>query len=435
MIILFRHIAFIVILGSFFANAQEEGFQSLFNGKDLTGWDGNPELWSVEDGVITGRTKGPDHLSYNQFLIWRGGELKNFELRVKLRLEGNNNSGIQYRSKELPDVGKWVVGGYQCDMHSNPPYNGMIYHERGRGIVVKNGQSVVTDPKGGQWIVAERDSVEVDLGDWHEYTIIARGNHITHKIDGKTTIELVDHDEAGRSLSGLLAFQVHRGPAMKVQIKDVRLKELPEGGVTPFAKADIPPDAQMVEKPKPRGKGKAKAKAKAKAKGAPKGKGKAKAKGKAAPKRGRPREVGPRVGENKATPVDRIKAPEGFKVELIYSVPGGEQGSWVALCNDDKGRIYASDQYGDLYRFSPPEAGKTLQQDDVEKVPVNIRAINGMVYAFGALYAGVNDYEQKMQSGLYRISDTDGMTSWIRWNYCAVLTRRVTTEYTRSCQR
>ena len=125
-------------------------------------------------------------------------------------------------------------------------------------------------------------------------------------------------------------------------------------------------------------------------------------------KNAKPKQVGPQIGDNKATPVERIKVPEGFKVELIYSVPGVEKGSWVALCNDDKGRIYASDQYGGLYRFKPPAAGKPLAENAVHKVPVNIRAINGMTYAFGALYVGVNDYERKMQSGLYRITDTDG---------------------------
>ena len=122
----------------------------------------------------------------------------------------------------------------------------------------------------------------------------------------------------------------------------------------------------------------------------------------------RPAGVGPAIGENKATPVERIRALPGFRVELLYSVPGGEQGSWVALCNDPKGRIYASDQYGDLYRFTPPAAGQVLSAAAIEKVPVNIRAINGMVWAFGALYAGVNDYESKIQSGFYRISDSDG---------------------------
>jgi putative heme-binding domain-containing protein len=127
-----------------------------------------------------------------------------------------------------------------------------------------------------------------------------------------------------------------------------------------------------------------------------------------AKKERRPAVVGPAIGENKATPVERIRALPGFKVELLYSVPGVEQGSWVALCNDPKGRIYVSDQYGDLYRFTPPAVGKSLQPDAIQKVPVNVRAINGMVWAFGALYAGVNDYESKIQSGFYRISDTDG---------------------------
>ncbi len=389
-------------------NAQE--FQSLFNGKDLTGWDGNPELWTVEDGAITGRTKGPEHLSYNQFLIWRGGELKNFVLRAKIRTTGNN-SGIQYRSKELPENGKWSVGGYQCDVHPKPENNAMIYHERGRGIVVQNGQSVVADTAGDRWIVAERDPVAVDIDQWHEYKIIAKGNHLSHFIDGQLTIEFADYDEANRSLAGLLAFQVHQGPAMEVQIKDVQLKALPDGGVTDFANADIPSDAQKIEKPKPKApKGKSKGKGKgspaAKGKAAPKAKGKASPKAKPAPKK-KQTEVGPAIGENKATPVDRIKVPEGFAVELLYSVPGGEQGSWVALCPDDKGRIYASDQYGSLYRFEAPAPGKTLDPASVTKVPVEIRAINGMVFVDGALYAGVNDYETKFQSGVYRITDTN----------------------------
>ena len=118
--------------------------------------------------------------------------------------------------------------------------------------------------------------------------------------------------------------------------------------------------------------------------------------------------VGPAIGENKATPVSRIKVAPGFAVELIYSVPGVEQGSWVNLCADDRGRIYASDQYGGLYRFTPPASGKTLERSTVEQMPAQIRAINGMCFAFGALYVGVNDYEQKVPSGVYRITDSDG---------------------------
>ena len=370
----------------------QDGFKPLFDGKTLAGWDGNPELWSVEDGAITGKTKGPDHLAYNQFLIWRGGVVKNFELRAKIKCSASN-SGIQYRSKELPEVGKWVVGGYQCDVHANAPYNGMVYEERARGILVQNGQSVIIDDKGDKWLAAERDAVKVDFTEWHEYVIIAQGNHLIHKIDGKVTIDLVDHQAKNRALEGLLAFQVHKGPAMIVQIKDVVLKELPESALLSLEKNQIPSDAQRIVPP-------AAKKAAPKANKAP-----AKAPAKKAPA---DPNAGKAIGENKATPIDRIKAPAGFKVELLYSVPGDVQGSWVALCADDKGRIYASDQYGDLYRFPAPAAGQALKATDIRKMPVNIRAINGMVWAFGALYAGVNDYEKKIPSGFYRLSDSDG---------------------------
>jgi putative heme-binding domain-containing protein len=136
-------------------------------------------------------------------------------------------------------------------------------------------------------------------------------------------------------------------------------------------------------------------------------KGKAKGKGgKPAPKR--QAAVGPAIGENKATPVSRIKAPEGYKVELLYSVPGQTQGSWVNLCSDPKGRIYASDQYGGLYRFPAPKAGEALDPAQVKPVPAKIRAVNGMVFIGDALYVGVNDYEKQISSGLYRLSDSDG---------------------------
>ncbi|HYF34855.1 MAG TPA: DUF1080 domain-containing protein [Prosthecobacter sp.] len=238
----------------------QEGFKPLFNGKDLTGWDGNPELWSVADGCISGKTTGPEQLSYNQFLIWRGGVVKNFELRVKVKQSGNN-TGIQYRSKELPENGKWSVGGYQCDIHPAAPNNAMVYEERGRGIVAQNGQGVVVDPEGRSWLASEHDPVKVDIAEWHEYTIIAQGNHVIHKIDGKLAVDLLDFDEKARSLEGLLAFQIHRGPAMTVQIKDVLLKELPEGGVVSFENSPIPSDAQIIEaKPKKKAKGKAKPK-------------------------------------------------------------------------------------------------------------------------------------------------------------------------------
>ncbi len=122
----------------------------------------------------------------------------------------------------------------------------------------------------------------------------------------------------------------------------------------------------------------------------------------------KPAQVGPAIKGNVATPIERIKTLPGFQVELLYSVPGVEQGSWVNLCVDNKQRIIVSDQYGGLYRFKAPAAGKTLDPSTIEKVPADIRAVNGMVWAFGALYVGVNDYEQKIPSGLYRLTDSDG---------------------------
>lgn len=384
--------------------AAEDGFRPLFNGKDLTGWDGNPALWSVEDGCITGKTQGPESLTYNQFLIWRGGVVKNFELHLKAKHAGNN-SGVQYRSKELLEVGKWSVGGYQCDMHPAVPNNAMVYEERARGIICQNGQSVVIDPEGKRWLTASHEPVKIDPAEWHEYTIIAKGNHLIHKIDGKVTVDLVDHEEKARSLEGILAFQIHRGPAMTVQIKDVMIKDLPDGGVVAFDKAALPADAKPIEPKVPPAKAKAPAPA-TPAKPA-EGKNNAAATAPVPGKGKRAAAVGPAIGENKATPISRIKVAKDFKVELLYSVPGVEQGSWVNLCEDDKGRIYASDQYGGLYRFQTPAPGKALDPKDVVKLPLNIRAVNGMAFAFGALYLGVNDYDGIIPGGLYRVTDSN----------------------------
>ena len=112
--------------------------------------------------------------------------------------------------------------------------------------------------------------------------------------------------------------------------------------------------------------------------------------------------------EATATPVDKLTVAKGFKVELLYTVPKTEQGSWVNLCTDGKGRIIASDQFGGLYRFPAPAAGQPLQAKDIEKVPAKIRAANGLLWAFDALYVGVNDYQKQMESGLYRVTDSNG---------------------------
>ena len=114
------------------------------------------------------------------------------------------------------------------------------------------------------------------------------------------------------------------------------------------------------------------------------------------------------VDEGKATPPARIKVAKDFKIELLYSVPAAEQGSWINLCTDDKGRLITSDQFGGLYRFAPPPPGQPLDPATIQKVPAPIKAGNGLLWAFGALYVGVNDYQNAANSGLYRVTDSDG---------------------------
>jgi len=227
--------------------------RQLFNGKDLDGWEGNPESWSVQDGAITGTTTDDKRLPYNQFLIWRGGPeknstVKNFELRARIRQTGNN-SGIQYRSKEMKQIGPWSVGGYQCDIHPQTANNAMLYDERGRGIVAQNGQTVIIDRDGTKWLVKETEPVKVDVSEWNEYTVIARGNHLIHKLNGQVTVDVIDHQESERELEGIVAIQIHQGPAMKVQVKDIVLRELPDGDLLTPEQAPIPADAKKIAAP------------------------------------------------------------------------------------------------------------------------------------------------------------------------------------------
>jgi len=237
---------FVTSLAAATAEAGESGFVSLFNGHDLTGWEGDADLWRVEDGAITGQLREGQKLPFNKFLIWRGGEPRNFELRMSFWQKGNN-SGIQYRSRELAEVGPFSVGGYQCDVHPNPPYNAQLYEERGRGIVALRGQKVVLAEDGSRWLIGTTGKVVPILNDeWHEFSIIARGNHLIHRIDGELAMELFDHDTEKRALEGILAIQLHGGPAMKVQVKHVWLKVLPDGGLISPADAPLPPDAQKL---------------------------------------------------------------------------------------------------------------------------------------------------------------------------------------------
>lgn len=209
------------------ARADKEGFVSVFNGKSLSGWSGDKRYWSVEDGALTGTTDGT--LKKNRFLSWKHSTIRNFDLRVKVRVSPGGNSGIQYRGTSRPKLGLDVVTGYQCDVVANTPgYNGMLYEERGRRILARTGQKVVIAPDGQPWIVGEFPVPEHAPNEWHDYRVLVQGNHHQHWINGQPTVEVIDLDEKGRSLEGVLAVQVHVGPAMKIQYKDFRIKHLPD---------------------------------------------------------------------------------------------------------------------------------------------------------------------------------------------------------------
>lgn len=204
-----------------------EGFVSLFDGKSLRGWEGDPQYWSVKDGAITGVTDGT--LKMNRFLTWTGSTIRNFELRVQVKVTPGGNSGIQYRGISRPDLGLDIVTGYQCDVVANvPEYNGMLYEERGRRILSHTGERVIIDAEGQPWVVGTMPVQQFAPDEWHEFCVLVEGNHHQHWIDGHQTADLYDFDAKGRSLEGVLAVQVHVGPPMTIQYRDFRIKHLPD---------------------------------------------------------------------------------------------------------------------------------------------------------------------------------------------------------------
>lgn len=208
--------------------------KSLFNGKDLTGWEGNPDLWSVQDGVITGRTTAEKPTAGNTFLIWKGGEVADFEITFKYKMKpgdsnGAVNSGLQFRSK-IVDPAKWVVAGYQADLEYGTKYSGILYEERGRGILAQRGQKVIitqgAEPSKPKMEVTGEagNSAEIQAAiqrdDWNDYRVVVKGNRIQQFINGKATVDVTD-ETAEAAKTGILAFQLHAGPPMQIQFKDI----------------------------------------------------------------------------------------------------------------------------------------------------------------------------------------------------------------------
>ena len=207
--------------------AEGDGFKSLFDGKSLAGWEGNEKFWSVKDGAITGQTTAENPTKGNTFLIWKGGQVGDFELRLKFRIVGGN-SGVQYRST---DLGNYVVGGYQSDIEAGEKYIGILYEEKGRGILAQRGDKVEITADGKKNVVGKTgDAAEIAASvkkeDWNDLVIIAKGNHLVQKLNGHTTVDVTDNQSEKAKASGILALQLHAGPPMLIQFKDIQLKEL-----------------------------------------------------------------------------------------------------------------------------------------------------------------------------------------------------------------
>ncbi|HBE68059.1 MAG TPA: DUF1080 domain-containing protein [Planctomycetaceae bacterium] len=218
------------------ADSKTEKLKSLFDGKTLDGWDGDPKLWSVVDGVIHGQTTKENPAKGNTFLIWKGGEPKDFELRLSFRCSRENNSGIQYRSERVKEGVKneWVVKGYQHEIRNNdefPNVAGFIYGERlGRGRICLVGEkATATGPKKRniteKLITQEEFKKLVKLDDWNDVVIVAKGRNIKHYFNGKLILDFTDTEKDAR-LGGVIALQLHGGVPMWAEFKDIKMKEL-----------------------------------------------------------------------------------------------------------------------------------------------------------------------------------------------------------------
>ena len=207
-----------------------DGFKPIFDGKTLNGWNASTmSHWSVQDGAITGQSTEAKPCKGNQFIVWDQGSIDDFELKLKWKISGTNsaNSGIQIRSKLHPEG---HVSGYQPDIDMAGNYVGAIYDERGRGMLAVRGQETIiaADGKMAKKMVADGKELfkNIDMSGWNEHHIIAKGPNITVKINGVTTAQIIDNEPKNRELSGILALQLHAGPPMKIQFKDVMLKRL-----------------------------------------------------------------------------------------------------------------------------------------------------------------------------------------------------------------
>ena len=212
----------------------EPGFVELFDGRTLEGWSGDPVYWWVEDGVIVGEVTPATLLKSNTFIVWQGGEPRDFELKLEYRISRQGNSGINYRSVSVEDTmtptNRFALRGYQCDLDGLHRYTGNNYEERGRLFLAERGQLTrVTGAAPPSILSTVGDASELArelTDDWNAVHLIARGPLLIHTINGRVMSVVYEDDPSRPPSGGRIGMQVHAGPPMKVEFRRIRLKAL-----------------------------------------------------------------------------------------------------------------------------------------------------------------------------------------------------------------
>lgn len=223
---------------------KKDGFVPIFDGKTLKGWEGDPNYWRVENGSIVGEITPDKLLKSNTFIIWRGGEPKDFELKLEYRITTDGNSGINYRSEQITEV-PFALKGYQADIDGKNRYTGQNYEERGRTTLAYRGQTTIINSaddkdapvrdyvKNNAWTKVEvtktmdKDSLQnfIKGDDWNEIHLVIKGNRLLHYVNGILMSDVTDNDNVNRKMAGLIGVQVHVGPPMKVEYRNIRIKQ------------------------------------------------------------------------------------------------------------------------------------------------------------------------------------------------------------------
>ena len=226
----------------------QNGFKQLFDGKTLNGWQGDTAYWRAENGMIVGEVTPSKPLKTNTFLIWQGGKPADFELVVECRITTGGNTGINYRSEQLTDI-PFALRGYQADIDGKNRYTGQNYEERARTTLAYRGEKVTVDApantsesgslrdnvKNNAWTQrtvtgslgsSEDLQAKIKSNDWNEIRLLVKGNRLQHFVNGVLMSDVTDNDTVNRKMSGMLGIQVHVGPPMKVEYRNIRLKQL-----------------------------------------------------------------------------------------------------------------------------------------------------------------------------------------------------------------